>query len=221
MPIIPGTINFDFIMSDAASAMTNRRRVVAAQKRVLKNVGQPMLHKFVKENFEAGGRPAFKRNSKATLFVKQILGFGSKPLIASGTLREKGVINPVLRSNENIVWLQLRYPTNNLKASAGLLHDGGEIVVNRGGKSDKQRRFFWWIYYEAKKAGETSIANIFRGAALSTGTTKIKIPARPWTKLTFAQIRQMQTAVRVAFLHELGNIAKGPIGRHPAKVSIF
>lgn len=191
-------VTFEELMS------VNSRHGLRIRRKVMKEVAAPALHEAVFANFIAGGRPKFRRNTETTLFGKGLAGQGRDPLYGSGALFEKAILNPVRKSNENEAWLEIRNPTNALKASAKALHDGKAFsILGR----DRMRKFFWAMYYAAVEAGELAVANRFKAAALSVlpGVTIVIFP-RPWTRITRGQLNAIKRAVEAAANREIAEL---------------
>lgn len=195
---MPNAIEFLNSWSDAL--VKGRFRAIA--KKVNKEVVGPETQRMVKQNFDAGGKPRFVRNTMLTKFTKKIKGFGIQPLVATGVLKNKAIDNPWIKATYNTVSLEIRYPTKRIKASARMLHDGGTITANR---TMAMRSFFWAMYYLAGRKSKT--AQIWKYAAISPRKKlKVNIPARPWTILTSTQKRKLQNLAIQAWEKELNRL---------------
>jgi hypothetical protein len=169
-------------------ANLNRAKLFVILRKVNREKVAPLLHGFLIDNFTAGGKPKFKKNSKLVEFMKRIGGAGGAghPLVNSGTLFTKAILDPVIKTTETSITFKIRNPTAAIEASAEALHDGKAYSIF---KTPKMRSFFWAMYYEAKQYGEDDIAETFKRLALSpVPGVSIVIPPRPWTKFSMAQL---------------------------------
>jgi len=173
----------------------NRAKLERMAQQINLKVAAPMILKFVQKNFQKGGRPKkFDPNSAMTLWSKRLAGFGNKPLVASGNLWNKAINNPVVKATSSEVILKTRNPTNVIKASEDILHDGGTVTQTI---TKKQKRFFWAMHFIAEDQGNDAIAGRWLGMALAPvgATFSFTIPARPWTQLTRSQSDSVRRAV--------------------------
>lgn len=173
----------------------SRSDIIKVSRGINKHVTGPMLHEFVLDNFLSGGRPEFKENRPLTVWMKQQLGYPTKPLWATGELFQKAILDPVIKTDERGARLQIRNSTARLRASAQFLHDGGEV---RQTVTDRMRSFFWAMHYKASGQGDLDVAGAFKAMALSKVLSS-KVPARPWTKLLPSQLKQILTRNKQAW----------------------
>jgi phage gpG-like protein len=175
--------------------------------KVNKEVAGPLLHGAILDNFLAGGRPTFRPNSKITMWFKRHKGSAGvgKPLVDTGEMFQKAVLDPVIKADEAGVTLAVRHATQRLRASMPLLHAGGTVNMVR---TPRMRRFFWAMSFKARDAGDLEFSDIFRRAALSRKNLIIKIPPRPWTKLLPNQERDIKRAAQEAYIAAINNYAQ-------------
>ena len=185
-----------------------RSKVIKINKEII----GPMTVAMVKENFDAGGRPKFTKNTKMTLFFKNLHGLiMMRPLMATGNFYRKVIQNPVIHADEEKVAVVPRNPTGAIKRSLWALHEGSRHSMTR---TDKMRRFFWAMYYAAKKIGDLPMAKIFRGMAMTKKTTvNVVIPPRPWTKLLAAQYRKLYNKMDVEYQRALDTLLAPGVAR--------
>lgn len=178
-------------VSDVSGAM-----VAKIARDVNKEVVGPMVRDFMVDNFMAGGRPRFAKNSPLTTWAKRIKGSAGvgRPLVDTGKLFDKAILNPVIVATERSVILKIRAPSARIIQSAAILHDGGVITSQR---TPAMRRFFWAMFYKARNTGDTGMADAWKKSALTKKTTlRITIPPRRWTKLQAQQVMEAKKAFR-------------------------
>lgn len=167
--------------------LLSEAELLETSARVNKKIIGPMVHGFVLENFMSGGKPRFRRNTPLVNWGKLSRGSAGvgHPLVDSGKLADKAVINPVIEADAHGVTLKIRNPDARIRASANALHNGAAFSIPR---RDRMRSFFWAMYYQAVDDGDTGIANRWKAAALSRlpGVTIVIYP-RPWTTLNASQ----------------------------------
>lgn len=164
----------------------------AITKYAVLNILGPMKARFIKENFEQGGKPRFRSNTLSTIYTKSFRGLGYSPMMGKGDFKRSVIDNPKIVYIPGSLEPQLEPKGMSIKtrSSLNILKHGGTIIIPR---TRKMR--FLFLRFSEEAGSDTTVGKIFRYAAFSKKPTlKIKIPSRDWTQLTILQKIRMERA---------------------------